>query len=239
MKSDQEILNILEEWNKSTSEFLTKKLSNETQARHDSEWDEILVFALDDQKSVQFVLEKHQEIKSNIKKFENNKQELSPYNSFNKDNKVIIEEYGYHILEDGYNIQIGEVPLLLEVGEAPLLSEMEPLYINHFRSVSASMPMLLSRLTSQEPQGVWAYASPSLNFFESKRIPIKSTCIPLSHPFSFIDEDEPTIKSHAFWDTFYNITPLCSVEIENISPSITKELDNPNKITNLQCKIIS
>lgn len=63
MKSKLEILNFLEEWNNSEPERLIIKPSNETQARHDAEWSDLLVFTLDDHNSIDWVLKKHAEIK--------------------------------------------------------------------------------------------------------------------------------------------------------------------------------
>lgn len=71
MKSDHEILSILKEWNKSSHSDLLDDLfmqrpSDDTQARHDSEWKDLLVFTLDDQESVELALKKHERIKTNF-----------------------------------------------------------------------------------------------------------------------------------------------------------------------------
>ncbi|MGL6560577.1 hypothetical protein [Aeromonas hydrophila] len=65
MKSDHEILSILKEWNKSSHSDLLDDLfmqrpSDDTQARHDSEWKDLLVFTLDDQESIDLALKKHE-----------------------------------------------------------------------------------------------------------------------------------------------------------------------------------
>ncbi|MGL6548014.1 hypothetical protein ACSZN3_03470 [Aeromonas hydrophila] len=71
MKSDHEILSILKEWNKSSHSDLLDDLfmqrpSDDTQARHDSEWKDLLVFTLDDQESIDLALKKHEKIKTSF-----------------------------------------------------------------------------------------------------------------------------------------------------------------------------
>ncbi|MGN5000168.1 hypothetical protein ACTG25_18430 [Aeromonas sp. 80P] len=118
MKSDQEILSILEEWNKSTSEFLTKRLSDETQTRHDSEWKEIFVFTLDDHESVESILKKHKETKEH---------NINDY-----------EKYDYLYLACNQPLKIDNNTNINE-SLSEFYANLIPLYKNHVRSASQSM----------------------------------------------------------------------------------------------------